>query len=74
MTAEAISTYTDEDFLEEVFIEADDLQKLKYLLSKKRNIILQGAPGTGNYDKLWIMLRNGLPPQVTRLQQPCPFA
>ena len=47
MTAEAISTYTDEDFLEEVFIEADDLQKLKYLLSKKRNIILQGAPGTG---------------------------
>lgn len=47
MTAEAISSYTDEDFLNEVFIEVEDLQKLKYLLSKKRNIILQGAPGTG---------------------------
>ncbi|MGN0073198.1 MAG: AAA family ATPase [Coriobacteriales bacterium] len=39
--------YTEEDFLNEVFIEEQDLQKLKYLLQKKRNLILQGAPGTG---------------------------
>ena len=39
--------FSDEDFLSEVFIEEQDLQKLKYLLQKKRNLILQGAPGTG---------------------------
>ena len=43
-------------------------------LHARKNIAFIGPEGIGNYDKLWIMLRNGLPPQVTRLQQPCPFA
>lgn len=39
--------YTDEDLLAEVFIEPDRLQALKRLLLRKKNVILQGAPGTG---------------------------
>lgn len=42
-----IESYTDEDFLSEVFMTQDDLNKLKHLLLRKRNIILQGAPGVG---------------------------
>lgn len=40
-------SYTDDDFLEEVYLEPSDLKKLKRLLSTKRNLILDGAPGTG---------------------------
>ncbi len=39
--------YDDKAFLEDVFMDADDLAELKGLLKRKKNIILQGAPGTG---------------------------
>ena len=39
--------YTSDDFLREVFMEAEDYKRLVALLERKRNIILQGAPGTG---------------------------
>lgn len=51
----------------------EQLATLEFM-DRGENVVLVGSPGVGNYDKLWIMLRNGLPPQVTRLQQPCPFA
>ena len=39
--------YTQEDFLEEVYMSKDDLKNLENLLKTKKNIILQGAPGVG---------------------------
>ena len=39
--------YTDNDFLNEVFISEERLQEMKELLEIKHNIILQGAPGVG---------------------------
>lgn len=39
--------YGDEAFLEDVFIDAEGLEELKGLLKRKKNVILQGAPGTG---------------------------
>ncbi|MBR1808824.1 MAG: EVE domain-containing protein [Paludibacteraceae bacterium] len=39
--------YSDADFLNEVYLEAGELQTLKYLLENKKNLILQGAPGVG---------------------------
>ena len=36
-----------EDFLKEVFIEEDDFDTLQSLLLRKKNVILQGAPGVG---------------------------
>ncbi|WP_067724565.1 AAA family ATPase [Oceanobacillus damuensis] len=39
--------YTEEDFLNEVFIDKERYYKLVNLLKKKRNVILQGAPGVG---------------------------
>ena len=39
--------YTDKDFLNEVFIDEQQLQTLKSLLLRKKNLILQGAPGVG---------------------------
>ena len=39
--------YTSDDFLNEVFMDAEDYRRLVALLERKRNIILQGAPGTG---------------------------
>lgn len=44
---DSIDIYTDERFLNEVYMSALDLQKLKALIKKKQNIILQGAPGVG---------------------------
>lgn len=41
------NTYTEKDFLDEVFISKDELHRLKALLDHKKNIILQGAPGVG---------------------------
>ena len=39
--------YTDDDFLSEVFLDRQTLLKLKNLLKKKKNLILQGPPGVG---------------------------
>lgn len=40
-------SYTQEDFLSEVYITEEKYNTLKNLLLKKKNIILQGAPGVG---------------------------
>ena len=39
--------YTTKNFLEEVFVTEDDFLKLRNLLLRKKNLILQGAPGVG---------------------------
>ena len=39
--------YIDRDFLKDVFVDERQLQTLKSLLSCKKNLILQGAPGVG---------------------------
>lgn len=39
--------YQKSDFLREVFIAPNDYDKLKGLLLRKKNLILQGAPGVG---------------------------
>ena len=40
-------TYDDDTFLKKVYMNKEDLSTLKKLLIAKKNIILQGAPGTG---------------------------
>ena len=40
-------TYSKKDFLNEVFVSDDDYDKLENLLLRKKNLILQGAPGVG---------------------------
>lgn len=45
--ASAPETYTEDDFLADVFMDKDSLSDLEALLRRKKNIILQGAPGTG---------------------------
>ena len=42
-----VNAYDDDDFLKEVFMERGDLQRLKSLLDRKKNLILRGAPGVG---------------------------
>ena len=44
---EADEHYTSADFLDEVFLSPEDLDQMLGLLRRKRNLILQGAPGTG---------------------------
>lgn len=44
---EVYPSYTEKDFLSEVFMTENDLKILKGLLSRKKNLILQGAPGVG---------------------------
>lgn len=39
--------YTEDDFLEEVFMPEDEYARLIGILKTKKNIILQGAPGVG---------------------------
>jgi len=39
--------YTREDFLKEVFISEQQYDEIAILLNRKKNIILQGAPGVG---------------------------
>lgn len=39
--------YTATDFLSEIFITEDEYETLRELLLRKKNIILQGAPGVG---------------------------
>lgn len=43
----AKNPYTDARFLQDVFISKFDLTAMKGLLERKKNLILQGAPGTG---------------------------
>lgn len=40
-------SYTKEDFLNEVFMAETEFDTLNALLKKKKNVILQGAPGVG---------------------------
>lgn len=40
-------SYSDEAFLEDVFMDKEELVELKALIRRKKNVILQGAPGTG---------------------------
>ena len=40
-------TYTKEDFLSDVFMSEKEYDKLTALIKRKKNIILQGAPGVG---------------------------
>lgn len=44
---ETFDKYTEEDFLNDVFIDKSQYNILKNLLLNKKNIILQGAPGVG---------------------------
>ena len=44
---EVYPIYTKEDFLNEVFMSSEQYEHLKNLLQRKKNIILQGAPGVG---------------------------
>ncbi len=39
--------YAKDDFLKEVFVSESDYEKLTTLLLRKKNLILQGAPGVG---------------------------
>lgn len=39
--------YTNDDFLREVFMDKEELYTLQVLLLRKKNVILQGAPGVG---------------------------
>lgn len=42
-----LKPYTQENFLNEVYMSEEDYTKLSLLLQNKKNIILQGAPGVG---------------------------
>lgn len=42
-----IAPYSDGDFLQDVYLDEEGLSILKALLLRKKNLILQGAPGTG---------------------------
>ena len=41
------SDYTKEDFLSEVFMSEEDYDSLYAILRRKKNVVLQGAPGVG---------------------------
>lgn len=43
----AVTPYTKEDFLSEVFIDEDSYDTICKLLNYKKNIILEGSPGVG---------------------------
>lgn len=47
LTTNTLASYSDSDFLSEVYMSSSELQRLKALLRNKKNIILQGAPGVG---------------------------
>ena len=44
---ENFEPYTQEDFLNDVYIDESEYENLNNLLNKKKNIILEGAPGVG---------------------------
>ncbi len=39
--------YTREEFLKDVYVSGEEYDRIKYSLERKKNIILQGAPGVG---------------------------
>lgn len=43
----ALTKYTEEDFLKDVFMSHEEYEELARLVLKKKNVILQGAPGVG---------------------------
>ena len=45
--ARLVEKYSKEDFLKYVFVSEDDYDRLESLLLRKKNLILQGAPGVG---------------------------
>lgn len=45
--SEEYAPYSDEDFLKNVYMNRDAYEQLKGLLLRKKNLILQGAPGVG---------------------------
>lgn len=47
ISMEDMSMYTKENFLKEVYIDAGQYDTIAKLLQKKKNIVLQGAPGVG---------------------------
>jgi 5-methylcytosine-specific restriction protein B len=49
-----LKVYTKDDFLEDVYLDEKDYQDLTSLVRKKKNVILQGAPGVG---KTWAAKR-----------------
>ena len=46
-TISNIESYSENDFLNEVYMSKEDMNALEYLIRNKKNIILQGAPGVG---------------------------
>lgn len=46
-TSKKPASYKEDDFLADVFMTKSDFTRLKQLLRRKKNIILQGAPGVG---------------------------
>lgn len=42
-----VADYSKEDFLNDVFMDDGDFETLKSLVLRKKNVILQGAPGVG---------------------------
>ena len=44
---ETLESYDRSDFLDEVYVNYEDYEKLENLLQRKKNLILQGAPGVG---------------------------
>lgn len=46
-TDKKTNIYSKDDFLKEVYMSSTDYDTLKSLLKRKKNIILQGAPGVG---------------------------
>lgn len=43
----SVDSYSRENFLEEVYMSVADYEELDALISRKQNIVLQGAPGVG---------------------------
>lgn len=46
-TSKNYPVYTEEDFLDEVFMSEENYSRLVEILKRKKNIILQGPPGVG---------------------------
>jgi 5-methylcytosine-specific restriction protein B len=46
-TEETYDKYTAEDFLSEVFVESEEYEDMVEVVRRKKNIVLQGAPGVG---------------------------
>ena len=45
--SQIFETYNKEDFLNDVFVTESEYDKLRSLILRKKNVILQGAPGVG---------------------------